>query len=496
MPVERPHEQHLGYILGWLLLAIWASVELLFVFFGTYAGDEGWYTLISREVFRGRLLYRDLRFTQMPLLPYLYGLVFQLLPGRIESLRLASGLFAFSGLIAVWQVAVRRYGAWAALLVLAVLVLDRGFAYHVSNVKTQGLTFALAAWSLWFADRGACSHRGWLLAGIFAGLALLTRLSCLPFALLLPFLGAAAVPRGERLRCAVTAAIGAVAVPALIAAVFCLAAGHNFFFGIYGFHASIAATSPLSCTSEFLGFWKQFIQQQPMGILCMLAGTGAACWLAFVRKHVPLFEVFFIVVWIGITAIHATRRPSYAVYQVPLAWAPALLAGFVAAQLKSRPAWAKAFAAAVCLGAAVAIPFQEGSFHFRSDYRTPAGLYRLAEPIRKAGKVKLVTLDAGFAVCAPDAILLPGYEMSEFSFIPYASPAEQKRLNGISPEQMIEDLTKTADVAVLRRADLRLIPRRMRSGVQQAAANFGAVVAQGPYGQFADMVQIAVREKR
>src|SRR5260370_42211234 len=37
-------------------------------------GDEGFYLMASRLVFEHRVPYRDFFFTQMPLLPYIYGL--------------------------------------------------------------------------------------------------------------------------------------------------------------------------------------------------------------------------------------------------------------------------------------------------------------------------------------------------------------------------------------------------------------------------------------
>jgi hypothetical protein len=61
-------------------LGIAAGAELfllsgfVFLFYGKLNMDESWYLYASKLVYQGRLPYRDFAFTQMPLLPYVYGL--------------------------------------------------------------------------------------------------------------------------------------------------------------------------------------------------------------------------------------------------------------------------------------------------------------------------------------------------------------------------------------------------------------------------------------
>ena len=64
---------------------------IVFLFYGKLNMDESWYLYASKLVYQGRLPYRDFAFTQMPLLPYIYGIpqfVFgqSLLIGRVTSL--------------------------------------------------------------------------------------------------------------------------------------------------------------------------------------------------------------------------------------------------------------------------------------------------------------------------------------------------------------------------------------------------------------------------
>ena len=67
--------------------------------------DEGYYLTASRFVYQGKIVYRDFFYTQMPLLPYIYGLWLKLfgyswtsarLLGALISTALGSALFAFS----------------------------------------------------------------------------------------------------------------------------------------------------------------------------------------------------------------------------------------------------------------------------------------------------------------------------------------------------------------------------------------------------------------
>lgn len=57
-------------------------------------GDEGFYLMASRLVFEHRVPYRDFFFTQMPLLPYVYGLWMQIAGRSWGSARIFSAILA------------------------------------------------------------------------------------------------------------------------------------------------------------------------------------------------------------------------------------------------------------------------------------------------------------------------------------------------------------------------------------------------------------------
>src|SRR5882757_1777342 len=82
-------------ILAVAAVVLVAALGLLFVVRGELNADEGWYLYASRLVYRGQLPYRDFSFTQMPLLPYVYGLVQLVKPslylGRVVSVAFTIG---------------------------------------------------------------------------------------------------------------------------------------------------------------------------------------------------------------------------------------------------------------------------------------------------------------------------------------------------------------------------------------------------------------------
>ena len=55
-------------------VVLYVAISIAFIFLGRPNADEGWYLLASKMVLQGQLPYRDFAFTQMPLLPYIYGI--------------------------------------------------------------------------------------------------------------------------------------------------------------------------------------------------------------------------------------------------------------------------------------------------------------------------------------------------------------------------------------------------------------------------------------
>jgi hypothetical protein len=122
----------------WLGIVLYAVETLLYLQLGQFNGDEGWYLYGSTLVLQGLLPYRDFAYTQMPLLPYVYGVLQSLGPsllvGRLTSVAISLGAAGMSVAMA------KRYaGAWGGAFAALFLA---GFSFGIyfnAIVKTYAL---------------------------------------------------------------------------------------------------------------------------------------------------------------------------------------------------------------------------------------------------------------------------------------------------------------------------------------------------------------------
>lgn len=505
------------------LLAAWCVAAALFVFYGRYVGDEGFYCLISREVWRGRELYSDVRFTQMPLLPYLYGGVLGLLPARIESGRGISLLLTLLGILAGWKLVETRYGSRAALIGILILLLSRAFIYDCVTVRTPAPAFALGIGCLLCAalldallrennDEANENARARVLvaryawgASLMAGAAVLTRLSLLPLALLMPLYFSILVwrrPRGIRARALPALWLGAVGLPLGAIAYFAWQAGDRFWFGVYHFHKWLGEGIAGDLKSSIPHFIQNALLTYTLVWNMALAATAglALFWLWRARQNERAlvlrlwsFESLVAASWLAITLVHMTRRPAYPTYQVALGWAPLILGAYAAHRLlQIRPHWGKPLALGIAAISVAGWALQEGSLHFApaERLRTPAGVRDLAAPLRAAPGKKLAAFEAGLAFCAPQTILLPGYEMSEFSLVPRLPAARQEYFRGVSARKLQEDLKERADFFAVRPRDIGWLLEHDRSAspdaINESVALYEQAAIATGYGQLGE----------
>lgn len=497
------------------LFLLWVIVALAYVFKGKYIGDEGWYCLISREVLRGRALYSDVRFTQMPLLPYVYGALLRFLPQRIESGRIISFAFSTSGVFACWLIARRRYGLSAAAIALMVLVLNRAFPFDVTNVKTQAMSFALVAWALYFCSllKGAdavASIRSAALAGLLSGLAVLARLSLLPVCVLIALFVLSA-PHYQnpavRFTATLTACAGAILLPLVVTFLFWRTAGDRFTFGIYRFHKLLG--EQMMEGGSYARFIGNTILNGPAWAVCIVAGA-VRLLVALIQgkngekrgssdhgKTIPTFEWLVLLSWAGCTFIHATRQPKYAVYQMALPWGPAILAGWIFQRhvLPAIDSSRRAFIAGLAAIAIFPMYWQEG-WIYPERSRSAAGVYDAAAIFRESPGKSLVSFDAGLAFCAPGIRLIRGYEMSDFSLVPILDgDAETEHFRGISLHRMVDDIIARADFVAIVPISLEFTPALEDKLNLILSTYFELLPLVNYYGQFGHELQMFRRIK-
>lgn len=203
------NKSRLAARLGILLFVL---VSLGYVGLGQANSDEGWYLYASRLVMQGALPYRDFAYTQMPLLPYIYG-VGQILHGSVLIGRLTSVLLSI-GTLVMCMVTARRFAGMRASAITALVFSALTFCvYYVSIVKTYALVAFCFAAALFFLSSERGHNFRCLVALAFALVAALVRVTAVFFAApVLIYILLAAPPKARVWALLETAAAGLLAV--------------------------------------------------------------------------------------------------------------------------------------------------------------------------------------------------------------------------------------------------------------------------------------------
>lgn len=500
---------------AYALIACWFVVGIIYVIFGFYVGDEGWYCLISREVWNGRALYSDIRFTQMPLLPYVYGAWLYFLPARIESARALSLLLGLAGVLLLWRILQERYGVRAAFIALLLALLNITFAIDITNARTQALTFFLTTICVFGCHRASLvsdeTHRTrhLLFAAVIAGLSVTARLSMLPLCIapaLLALTHAQSTLR-SRTRQALLSMVSACALPLAVGIYFYLSAGDRFLFCIAGFHALLGD----SLQGAQLGFVAQFARNIAVFAFNTLPWTlTLAISIAFVAKrflrsenkreaiHHNTFEISIAMAWAAITFIHVTRSLAYPTYQTPIVWAPVIFCAWCLQRWfeATHPTpvsrrYGLALAGTVLISLSQVAAHSPGLFLTRE--RRPAGIYDMATTLRDNPGKTLVTFEAGLAFCAPQIKLPQGYEMAEFSLVPPMPEERQEYFRGVTFRKLKHDAAE-ADFIALRNMDFSHLSfsdsKISKTAWQKIQSGFVPVQNIESYGQYGSTITL------
>ena len=296
---------------------IWTSILVVAVglcvllsaanlFLGPLNQDEGWYLYAAKQVASGEILYRDFMFTQGPVLPVVYGVLFPII-GKlgVAGGRLITVLFGLGSVgLAAWLAArsAKRFSRTAALCALILAGVNVYQSYFTTIVKTYSLcafflTAGFVALSFANGKRGA-SGAFW--GGVLLALAACTRLSAgiaLPIAGLwlivnrkkvYPFgAGVRGQESGVRNRQSsivnlksawVVFGLGGGFVLAVGLGSFFIMAPENTHFALFGYHAGRSPGGVMELLALKVGFVSRFVQAYFL--------FTAGCVLAFIfRRH-------------------------------------------------------------------------------------------------------------------------------------------------------------------------------------------------------------------
>ena len=193
-PFHIPHDK--TRIVTLLGIGLFVIGCLVYLALGQINADEGWYLYASKLALEGELPYRDFAYTQMPLLPYIYGVIQVVHPsvlwGRLTSVLLSMGTLAISIVIA------RRYGGARAAAITALLFASFTFCVYFNTiVKTYALVSFFFAATLFFLSSNRGDAAQYLLALLFALGATLVRSTAIFFLAPILVYALAAAPRRQ-----------------------------------------------------------------------------------------------------------------------------------------------------------------------------------------------------------------------------------------------------------------------------------------------------------
>lgn len=472
------------------VLAIYLVLGSMTVWMCRLTGDEGWYTLAALQLLQGRMLYRDFLFTQPPAMPHLYAGWLALTGPSLVAARTLSCVLGFATVALTMSAAQRKAGYLAALIAGLLLVGNLSFMFDVCSVKTQALTVCLSALSLW-ATSHERTHWGLPLALLAAAALVLTRLSMLP---VLAMLGVYAWQTGVR--------------PAWIAGAFTLVVVtllryplQNLWFGMVDFHSAWYG-DPHWRFDRFCSVLNGFMGNQwPI----MLAATSAA-GLWFGRQRIGSgfsADLARRIPWLGLllacyaltSAIHLFRAVAYPIHQTSNIVFVVMFAACIWARFLEHRPRARRLSFAL-LGLTLALGWRTQEYVVHAD--GAGGLGKLAEVsqlLRNIAPARglLWTLSSELAV-ETGLPLLPGWELSEFSWFPQLSETRARALHVTNRAMLLRDLSAARPTLIcLTQRHLRLLGPLVESEI---VARYRLHASFERYGQFFEPLLVFIRDER
>jgi hypothetical protein len=489
----------------WLFLAAaaWLALAALHVWMGELNQDEGWYLLAARLLRAGKMPYRDFAFTQPPMMPLVYAMVwpwvgrFGLLGGRILTALTGLGGVLMASWLAV-RVAPRGAQRLTAALAAVFCAVNVHQSYFTTVVKTYSLaalflTSGLLLLSFVGHRRGA---RAAFAAGFLLACADATRVSLAP----VPVLAVAwLLFSGRRVRrwAWLDCTLGAALATSLFVVPFALMGRDGFVFGLAEYHAlrahgafSTALAWKVGCLVRLLqDYFPAFvaalaIPARNLFIPAVPLPPSADPVLADARDRDDLPPRFTAFLWLALlvpAAVHLAAPFPYDDYQVPLYPLFAVLVALLAARALVRREAAEAlspaapptparrtsrrnallFAAfALCALHGLASPALQNAFvagrdrvWWRLRDSSPVAKLRdtaqwVGDMARAAGGTALLTQDTYLAV-ETGLDVPPGLEMGPFSYYP-DWPTDQARRRRVMNRELLErclDTVTNAPVA-------------------------------------------------
>ena len=469
MKFHRIKLARLGIFLGTEIFLI-AGIAMMF--YGKLNMDESWYLYASKLAYRGMLPYRDFAFTQMPLLPYVYGmtqLLFgqSLLVGRATSF----GLSILSFFLAL-KVA-HRYSGEAAAGLTAIFLGTFFFGiYFLTIVKTYALVTFFFMLVFFFLSTELSDLKRLSLAIVCATLAGITRLSAMPFAILI-LIYVLWAPFSKGIRFLALGVFLLLLLPtALIFAADPRAAGWN----LWTYHAllwkdvtlaekitSMLLVRPLALISSESSYTFYFL----LLFLFILLVSQQAPLLERLKTYILRHhEILAMAAGIFLFAIsHFQNGSWYLEYFVPAMFIGIVIlcVGCVKIYLRLQAQRAAQTLIAGVIGLSLLIFLLQqptNLLEFEHGETVLAGTRHIAEYVSSFTEPddSIIVLEALWVAIESQRDVMPGYTLAQFSYWPFLDEEEAQRLKLVNLEILQENiLSGQAKAVVLTNIDWNII---------------------------------------
>jgi len=464
---------------AWAALAILGLCGLAFVRGGHVQSDEGWYLTAAREVFEGRLPYRDFMYTQGPLHPYVYGLAQRLSGSGLLAARATSWAF-FLAAVALAALVARRFGGHLAALLALALIGSAPMTFWVWMLPlthaSAGFFLVLGIYLLTHPSNDVRREAGGLLAlalGSAIRVSLVGALAC------------AVVWIGWRRRSRAALAVAAsfaLALLVLLVGPFAFASPENFRFAVWGYHAlRTQEFSPSPMPVSAVAWWQgkgRFLLELARNFSVLVLAGLIAILIARRRLAVhggsdrgaPRGLAFIAAVVIVTASISMIPHPVHVTYAGILVPPASVLCGVALAGALAGPRsrWATrvAWALVGCLAIA-AWAYARGL-----DPSELARVRQAAVAIDRALPPGPILTFHNTITAENGRRLLPGLEMGPFAFWPHMADEDAARRRVVNTAKLCGMLESREAVAV--------IVTKLESGLSRLPCRgepFGSVLA-------------------
>jgi hypothetical protein len=418
-------------------------------------GDEGFYALAGVLVLDGELLYEDFFFTQMPLLPYVFGAWFWAFGESWYALRALAALLTLATALILY-LHVRRATASPRFALLALALY--GLSSFIVGWFTIGKTYALstglllAGYALVAPPERGRRAAAWAACGLLLGLAVDTRL--LFAAAAVPLLAAAARgPLRAALRTRVAPFLAGLGIGLLPSFVYFLVTPKAFVFDNLGFHSVRSSGGLIGNFDQKLDAALNLLSDVQF---VMLVGAAVTVGVLGRRQGRPVSLALWIALVLGIaSALPTPTWTQYFAVVVPfliagcLETAPALAASRLENGLARGGAAVVLAVAATLYVVLAAVGIHRYAVSAEGiPHEPPAASWKIEEIRRVSAAIddlsesgeEVLALWPGY-LFGTHASVVPGLETrSSFVAAAHVSPQDEARYHVVSTAEVVDML--------------------------------------------------------